>query len=123
MGSVHKKWAPATTRLLTAVTAPAVGVAMVFRTRGALAREREFRAARPCASVPVEVSECRWEQRFAVRSADTHSGSRSQSPEAVLTLPSGEPRSVAGEAVTSASGAPGADDRASPADGAASAAA
>ncbi|MDX3234490.1 hypothetical protein PV392_02055 [Streptomyces sp. ME03-5709C] len=91
MASLDRKWASAAVWLLTAVAALAVGVAMVFQTRGALEREREFRAAPPCASVPVEVSECRWEQRFTVRSADTHSGSRSQSPEAVLTPPSGEP--------------------------------
>ncbi|MFF7209382.1 hypothetical protein ACFZAU_02460 [Streptomyces sp. NPDC008238] len=76
--------------LLIAVTALAVGVAMVFLTRDALEREREFRAAPPCASVPVEVSECRWEQRFTVRSVDTHSGRR-KSPEADFLLPSGKP--------------------------------
>ncbi|MFE2541622.1 hypothetical protein [Actinacidiphila glaucinigra] len=76
--------------LLIAVTALAVGVAMVFLTRDALEREREFRAAPPCASAPVEVSECRWEQRFTVRSVDTHSGKR-QSPEADFLLPSGKP--------------------------------
>lgn len=91
MASAEKTWAPATVWLLSAVAALAVGVAMIVQTGRALEREREFRAAPACASVPVEASECRWEQRFTVRSADTHSGSRSESPEAVLTPPSGEP--------------------------------
>ncbi|MDX2642190.1 hypothetical protein PV341_01070 [Streptomyces sp. PA03-1a] len=89
MGSAEQK-SPAAIWLLIAVTALAVGVAMVFLTRGALVREREFRAAPPCASAPVEVSDCRWEQQFTVRSVDTHSGKR-ESPEAELSLPSGKP--------------------------------
>ncbi|WP_406273021.1 hypothetical protein OH779_36240 [Actinacidiphila glaucinigra] len=63
---------------------------MVLQTRGALEWEREFRAAPPCVAVPVKASECRWEQRFTVRSVDTHSG-EPQSPEADFLLPSGKP--------------------------------
>jgi hypothetical protein len=89
VGSAEQKRSPAGVWLLAAVVALAVGVAMVFLTRGALEREREFRAAPPCVSVPVKASECRWEQRFTVRSAHTHSGQRGKSPEAELSLPSG----------------------------------
>ena len=89
MGSAEQK-SPAWTWLLIAVAALAIGVAMAFLTRGALEREREFRAAPLCVSVPVEVSDCRWEQSFTVRSVDTHSGER-ESPEAELSLPSGKP--------------------------------
>ncbi|WP_431962275.1 hypothetical protein [Actinacidiphila sp. bgisy160] len=91
MGPGEQKRSPAGIWLLIAVAALAVGVAMVFQTRGALERERAFRAAPPCVSVPVKASECRWEQRFTVRSVDTHSGERAQSAEAELVLPSGKP--------------------------------
>lgn len=72
------------------MVALAVGVAMVLQTRGALEREREFRAAPPCAAAPVKASECGWKQRFTVRSVDTHGGDR-QSPEGDFLLPSGKP--------------------------------
>jgi hypothetical protein len=80
--------------LLIAVVALALGVATAFEIRGALEREREFRAAPACASVPVKASGCLWEQEFTVRKADTHRGERSESPEAELLLPSGKPWEV-----------------------------
>ncbi|MFJ9124127.1 hypothetical protein ACIRJS_08590 [Streptomyces sp. NPDC102340] len=77
--------------LLGAVLMLAVGAAMVPEFRAAQEREREFRAAPGCASAPVEVSDCRWKQKFTVRSVDLNSGSRHKSPEADLLLPSGKP--------------------------------
>ncbi|MFI2299676.1 hypothetical protein ACH5AL_12625 [Actinacidiphila glaucinigra] len=56
MGSVKPEKSPAGAWLLIAVVALAVGVAMVLQTRGALAREPEFRAAPPCVAVPVKAS-------------------------------------------------------------------
>lgn len=94
MGSAEQGKSSVGPWLLIAVAAVAIGVTMVFLTRDALEREREFRAAAPCVSAPVKVSDCRWEQRFTVRSVDTHSGKR-KSPEADFLLPSGAPWHVA----------------------------
>ncbi|MFI6207404.1 hypothetical protein ACIBAI_13510 [Streptomyces sp. NPDC051041] len=82
------------TWLVLAVVTLVAGVASALEVRGALEREREFRAAPACASVPVEASGCLWEQDFAVRRADMHNGERGESPEAELSLPSGEPWEV-----------------------------
>lgn len=90
MGTTEPKRAPAWAWLLIALVALAVGAAMVLQTRTAVERERDFRAAPACLGVPVEASECRWEQPFTVRSVDPHSGKRS-SPEAELLPPSGKP--------------------------------
>ncbi len=79
------------TWLLMGVATLVVGVAMTLEVRGALDREREFRAAPACASVPVKASGCRWEQEFTVRKADLNRGRRNGSPEAELLLPSGKP--------------------------------
>ncbi|MFD7285253.1 hypothetical protein [Streptomyces sp. NPDC059863] len=80
--------------LLIAVVALVAGVISAFEIREALAREREFRAAPTCASVPVKASGCLWEQDFTVRRAETNRGKRNESPEADLSLPSGEPWNV-----------------------------
>ncbi len=76
--------------LLIAVVALAGGVGMALQIRGALEREREFRAAPACTSVPVHASGCLWKQKFTVRTADMHRGKR-VAPEAQLVLPSGKP--------------------------------
>ncbi|MFJ9176236.1 hypothetical protein [Streptomyces sp. NPDC102360] len=76
--------------MLGAVLMLAVGAAMIPEFRAAQQLEREFRAAPVCLSVPVEVSNCRWKQKFTVRSVDLHRGSRHRSPEATLLLPSGK---------------------------------
>ncbi|MFI6494993.1 hypothetical protein [Streptomyces sp. NPDC050564] len=94
MGSAEHKAIRTVVWLLIAVAALAVGAATAFEIRGALEREREFRAAPACASVPVKASGCLWEQEFTVRKADTHRGSRRASPEAELLLPSGKPWEV-----------------------------
>lgn len=73
----------------------AVGAAMVPEFRAAQQRERDFRAAPVCAAVPVRASDCRWQQKFTVRSVDLHRSSRSESPEAELLLPSGKAWHVA----------------------------
>lgn len=80
--------------LLIAAVALVVGVAMALDVRGALERERDFRAAPMCASVPVKASGCLWEQEFTVRKAETHRRKRGKSPEAELLLPSGKPWEV-----------------------------
>ncbi|MFB6979426.1 hypothetical protein [Streptomyces scopuliridis] len=80
--------------LVIAVVALVLGVATAFEVRDALEREREFRAAPACASVPVKASGCLWEQEFTVRRADMHRGEKSEPPEAELSLPSGEPWEV-----------------------------
>jgi len=77
--------------LLIAVVALGGGVATASEIRGALERERAYRAAPVCASVPVKPSACVWPQRFTVRTADLHRGKRNESPEARLSLPSGKP--------------------------------
>ncbi|MFW6691884.1 hypothetical protein [Streptomyces sp. MAR4 CNX-425] len=77
--------------MLVAVLVGALGVGMGFQVREALDRERDFRAAPECASVPVEVSDCLWEQDFTVRGTDLNSGRDGESPEADLELPGGEP--------------------------------
>jgi hypothetical protein len=64
----------AVTWLALAVVALVGGAVTAFEIRGALEREREFRAALACTSVPVEASGCLWEQEFAVRKADMHGG-------------------------------------------------
>ncbi|MGW3723639.1 hypothetical protein [Streptomyces sp. NPDC000851] len=94
MGAAEHKPIRNVVWLLIAVVVFAVGVAMAFEVRGALEREREFRAAPVCASVPVKASGCLWEQEFTIRKADLHRGSRSESPEAELLLPSGKPWEV-----------------------------
>ncbi|MEU1254105.1 hypothetical protein ABZ445_12545 [Streptomyces chartreusis] len=76
--------------LLVGVVVLGVGVASALQVRGALEREREYRAASTCASVPVTASACRWDQEFTVRSADTNRRERNKSPEALLVLPSGK---------------------------------
>ncbi|WP_329549768.1 hypothetical protein OG548_43940 [Streptomyces sp. NBC_01356] len=76
--------------VLAAVVALVAGVATAFEIRGALEREREFRAAPVCASVPLKASGCLWEQDFTVRKAEMHRGKRSAAPEAELLLPSGK---------------------------------
>ncbi|WP_369197964.1 hypothetical protein [Streptomyces djakartensis] len=68
-----------------------VGVASALQVRGALDREREYRAAPACASAPVRSSGCVWEQPFTVRETDLNRGERGASPEARLVLPSGKP--------------------------------
>ncbi|MCL8013963.1 hypothetical protein [Streptomyces sp. AS02] len=80
--------------LVLSVVALVVGVVMAFEVRGALEREREFRAAPTCPSVPVTASGCLWEQDFTVRKADLNRGRRNGGPEAELLLPTGEPWGV-----------------------------
>ncbi|WP_405725391.1 hypothetical protein OG607_20845 [Streptomyces sp. NBC_01537] len=93
MGSGEHKAVQTVVWLLIAVVALVMGVVTAFEVRGALEREREFRAAPACASVPVKASGCLWEQKFTVRKADAHRGERA-SPEAELLLPSGKPWEV-----------------------------
>jgi hypothetical protein len=69
-------------------------VASAREVRGALEREREYRAAPVCAAVPVRASGCVWEQEFTVRSAAMNRGKRGEAPEAELVLPSGKPWEV-----------------------------
>lgn len=90
MGSGEHKTIASVFWLLIGAVALVAGVATAFGIRGALEREREFRAAPACASVPVKASGCLWEQEFTVRKADLHRGSRNESPEAELLLPSGK---------------------------------
>jgi hypothetical protein len=80
--------------VLIAVVALGVGVASAHEIRGALEREREYRAAPACADVPVKASGCLWQQKFTVRSAAMNRGERGESPEAELVPPSGEPWEV-----------------------------
>ncbi|MFE4537977.1 hypothetical protein ACFRKB_23300 [Streptomyces scopuliridis] len=80
--------------LLIAVVVLGLGVATAFEIPDALEREREFRAAPACASVPVKASGCLWEQEFTVRRADMHRGEKGEPPEAELSLSSGEPWEV-----------------------------
>lgn len=80
--------------LLLSALALFAGSVMALEIGDALEREREFRAAPACDSVPVRASGCRWEQEFTVRKADLHRADRSRSPEAELLLPSGEPWEV-----------------------------
>ncbi|MGW1895282.1 hypothetical protein ACWCP6_34325 [Streptomyces sp. NPDC002004] len=94
MGSAEHKATGTVAWLLIAVVALVLGAAMAFEIRGALEREREFRAAPKCASVPVKASGCLWQQKFTVRTADPHTGERGASPEAELLLPSGKPWKV-----------------------------
>ncbi|MFE5402589.1 hypothetical protein ACFQ9Z_14525 [Streptomyces sp. NPDC056580] len=77
--------------LLIAVVALGGGVATASEVRSALRRERAYRVAPVCASVPVRPSACVWRQTFTVRTADLHRGERNESPEARLSLPSGRP--------------------------------
>ncbi|MFF0223700.1 hypothetical protein [Streptomyces sp. NPDC004629] len=76
--------------LLLAVLAVGGGAAMAYEIPGALEREREYRAAPACASVPVVASGCLWKQEFTVRKADLHRGKKGDPPEAELLLPSGK---------------------------------
>ncbi|RYJ30640.1 hypothetical protein CU044_0983 [Streptomyces sp. L-9-10] len=94
MGSAQLRVVRAVVWLLIAVVALVAGVVMAFEVRDALERERKFRAAPTCASVPVKASGCLWEQEFTVRSADAHRGERNEAAEAELSLPSGEPWEV-----------------------------
>ncbi|MFE2171233.1 PH domain-containing protein [Streptomyces sp. NPDC059447] len=71
------------------------GVASALEVRGALEREREYRASPVCAAAPVTPSACVWEQSFTVRDSDTHKGEKGKEPEASLLLPSGTPWDVA----------------------------
>ncbi|WP_399894623.1 hypothetical protein ACGH7X_37675 [Streptomyces sp. BBFR51] len=75
--------------LLVAVATLVTGVVAAGQMGRALDREREYRAAPACASVPVRAAGCLWEQEFTVRTADTHRGERGRSPEAELLPPSG----------------------------------
>ncbi|MFH9011279.1 hypothetical protein ACH4C6_07865 [Streptomyces sp. NPDC017943] len=75
---------------LLALVILGVGVVSALQVRGALDREREYRAARACAATPVRASGCVWEQSFTVRETDLHRGERAASPEARLVLPSGK---------------------------------
>ncbi|GAB2746121.1 hypothetical protein [Streptomyces bullii] len=77
--------------LLVGVVCLVLGTVSAWEIGGALEREREFRAAPSCVSVPVRASGCVWEQAFTVRKADMHRNERSEPPEAELSLPSGEP--------------------------------
>ncbi|MET9761258.1 hypothetical protein ABZ016_19720 [Streptomyces sp. NPDC006372] len=94
MGAGKRRAAGSVAWLLMGVLALAFGVASALEVRGALDREREFRSAPVCASVPVKASGCRWEQAFTVRGADTHRGERNAPPEAELVPPSGKPWEV-----------------------------
>ncbi|MER7480174.1 hypothetical protein ABTX60_21475 [Streptomyces sp. NPDC126510] len=80
--------------VLVALVALAVGAASAHEVRGALERERQYRGAPACSAAPVRASGCVWEQEFTVRSAALNRGERSESPEAELVLPSGEPWEV-----------------------------
>lgn len=90
MGAAGNKTMRSAAWVLASVVALVAGMATAFEIRGALEREREFRAAPTCASVPVKASGCLWEQDFTVRKADMHRGKRNGPPEAELLLPSGE---------------------------------
>ncbi|MHA4814531.1 hypothetical protein ACXZ65_09285 [Streptomyces aculeolatus] len=74
--------------LLVAVVALVGGVWAASSVGGAWEREREFRAAPECTSVPVRASGCRWAQDLTVRDVDT--GSMRDLPKAELVLPSGK---------------------------------
>ncbi|MFD8232384.1 hypothetical protein ACFV20_10915 [Streptomyces sp. NPDC059696] len=76
--------------VLIALVLLGVGAASASQVRGALERERAYRAAPVCAAVPVTASGCVWQQEFTVRSAALHRGERGASPEAELVLPSGK---------------------------------
>ncbi|MGW3952248.1 hypothetical protein ACWEKM_15275 [Streptomyces sp. NPDC004752] len=84
----------ATVWLLIAFVALGFGVASASGIPGALEREREYRAASVCASVPVKASGCRWEQQFTVHKAELNRGKKGRSPRAELSPPSGEPWEV-----------------------------
>ncbi|MET7451485.1 hypothetical protein ABZT03_06220 [Streptomyces sp. NPDC005574] len=88
MGSAWRRVGGSVALLSLAVLVLVVGVMSARGFRGAVEREREFRAAPMCVSVPVKPSGCRWEQDFTVRKADLHRGRR-VTPEAELSLPSG----------------------------------
>lgn len=60
MGSGSRQGPGNVAWLLMGVVTLVVSVAMALEVRGALDREREFRAAPACASVPVKASGCRW---------------------------------------------------------------
>ncbi|MFE0255060.1 hypothetical protein [Streptomyces sp. NPDC059010] len=94
MGAAGNKVVRTVIWLVLSATALVLGVVMAFEVRGAMEREREFRAAPTCASVPVKASGCRWEQDFTVRAAELNRGRRNGSPEAELLLPSGKPWEV-----------------------------
>ncbi|MFJ2651853.1 hypothetical protein ACIO1C_34655 [Streptomyces sp. NPDC087420] len=94
MGSAQHKVIRTVAWLVIAAVALPLGVVSAFQIREALDREREFRAAPTCASVPVKASGCLWEQEFTVRTADTHRGEKNEPPEAELSPPSGEPWKV-----------------------------
>lgn len=93
-GGKLEKVVSSVTWLLLALVALGGGALTASELRGALEREREFRAASACTSVPVEASGCLWEQEFTVRNADMHHGERGEPPAAELLLPSGEPWDV-----------------------------
>ncbi|MFH9002929.1 hypothetical protein ACH4E5_06750 [Streptomyces afghaniensis] len=94
MGSGRRQAPGSVVWLLMGLATLVVAVAMALEVRGALDREREFRAAPACASAPVKASGCRWEQEFTVREADLNRGKRNGPPEAELLLPSGKPWDV-----------------------------
>ncbi|MDG9719619.1 hypothetical protein [Streptomyces sp. DH24] len=94
MRSAEHKTLPAVVWLLVALVVLGVGAASASEIGGALERERDYRAAPECASVPVRASGCLWEQAFTVREAATNHGKKGAPPEAVLLLPSGKPWEV-----------------------------
>lgn len=94
MGATGNKVVRTVIWLVLSVMALVMGVVMAFEIRGALEREREFRAAPTCASVPVKASACLWEQDFTVRKAELNRGKRNGAPEAELLPPTGEPWQV-----------------------------
>lgn len=77
--------------MLLALLVAGLGLMVAGQVRGALEREREFRAAPDCVSVPAEASACLWEQDFTVRETALHRGKRSKAPEAKLMPPAGAP--------------------------------
>ncbi len=80
--------------LAIALVSLLAGVVSALEVRGALEREREYRASPVCASVPVTASGCVWEQGFGVRESDLHTGERGEAPSATLLLPDGTPWKV-----------------------------
>ncbi|THA58016.1 hypothetical protein [Streptomyces sp. A1136] len=79
---------------MIALVALLEGAVSALEVRGALEREREFRASPVCTSVPVEASACVWDQEFSVRRAEVHRNAKGKEPQAGLSLPNGKPWTV-----------------------------